>query len=292
VASGIRVAILGPVRAWRDQAELDIGPPQQRAVLGLLALHDEKPVSADELTDALWGDRMPSGARGTIRTYVYKLRQILGKDMLVSSRWGYMLAPDVAHVDLSDFCRLVEQARLLRAEGRLAVAAERTDEALALWQGPALAGVQGRYLDEQRAWLDELRLKAVEDRFDAAVELGRHAQVIAELTAAVAAQPFRERMRELLMLTLYRSGRQADALASYRDLRILLSQELGIDPGASLQSMHQRILQSDPALMAVPAAARPAAAPRVPSSVYHTARRHRCQSIGGTSSAQSYRRRR
>lgn len=223
MVTGIRLAILGPVRAWRGDAELDVGPLQQRAMLALLALHGGEPVSAEELIDALWLDEAPRSARGTVRTYVYKLRGILGKAALESSGSGYALAAGVVSVDLRVFCDLLGQARLLRAEGRLAEAAGCLDRALALWQGRALGGVPDRYADKQCGWLDELRLEALESRFSVAVALGRHAEVIADLTAAVAAHPFRERMRELLMLALYRSGRQADALASYQDLRMLLS---------------------------------------------------------------------
>ncbi len=133
---------------------------------------------------------------------------------------------------------LADQASALRASGALDPAAQRLREAMALWRGRALAGAHGHYVARQHGWLDELRLGVLEERFSVARALGRHAEVVAELTGVVAAEPFRERMRELLMLALYRSGRQTDVLASYRQLRAMLHHEIGLDPAPALQQGH------------------------------------------------------
>jgi DNA-binding SARP family transcriptional activator len=252
IVTGMQLTILGPVRAWRGEAELDLGPPQQRGALAFLALNAGKPVSAPELISALWADQAPPGARGTVRTYVYKLRQNLGREALESSSSGYTLAAGAARVDLDDFCQLADEARAMRARGARGAAAQRLGQALALWRGQALAGARGHYVDKQRGWLNELRLTVLEERFSLALDLGRHAEVIAELTKVVTAEPFRERMRELLMVALYRSGRQADALASYRDLRTILRREAGLDPAPALQQVHDQILQADPELLTLP----------------------------------------
>ncbi|MGD0699039.1 MAG: BTAD domain-containing putative transcriptional regulator [Trebonia sp.] len=245
----IRLALLGPVRAWRDGIELDIGSPQQRALLALFALRGGESMTWEQLSDALWADEAPPSAATTIRTYVYKLRRVLGAEVLASSPGGYSLAAGSVNVDLAWFCRLVEEARALRDEGNLEQAGLRLDGAKSLWRGTALAGAHGHYVAAKRRWLEELRLGALEERFSAALELDEHAVLLAELAEAVAAHPLRERMRESLMLALYRAGRQAEALGAYQELRLLLRDELGIDPGTQLQSLYQRILRADPALL-------------------------------------------
>jgi DNA-binding SARP family transcriptional activator len=285
-----RLTILGPVRAWLGGDEVDLGPPQQRGALGFLALNAGQPVSAGELIDALWGEQMPPGTPGMFRTYVYKLRQALGYEALKSSSAGYALAAGAVRIDLDGFCRLADQASALRASGALDPAAQRLREAMALWRGRALTGAHGHYVARQHGWLDELRMGVLEERFSVARALGRQAKVVAELTGVVAAEPFRELMRELLMLALYRSGRQTDALASYRQLRAMLHHEVGLDPASALQQVHHRILQADLALLTPPPApARSTPAPtqpahRNPACVAETVRRgarrraaHRCR---------------
>jgi DNA-binding SARP family transcriptional activator len=267
----------GPGVARRRRA----GPRSTAAAgaLGFLALNAGQPVSAGELIDALWREQMPPSAPGTVRTYVYKLRQALGYEALESSSAGYALAAGAARTDLDDFCQLEDQASALGASGALDPAAQRLREAMALWQGRALAGARGHYVDKQRGWLDELRLGVLEERFSVALALGRHAEVVAELTAVVAAEPF----RELLMLALYRSGRQTDALASYRQLRAMVHHEIGLDPAAFPQQVHDRILRADLALLTPPPApARTTPAPiqparRNPACVAETVRRRGAQ---------------
>jgi DNA-binding SARP family transcriptional activator len=235
-------------------------------VLGLLALREGETVTTDEIIDALWGEAVPRGARGTVRTYVYRLRRALGtasdgKTVPESATGGYMLPAGAVSTDLSAFCDWLEQARILRSEGNLSSAAELLGKALLLWHGTALAGIPGSYVQEQRAWLEQLRLGAQEERFGVDLDRGQHTAVAADLTAAVAAHPLRERLRELLMLALYRSGRQAEALAVYRDFRALLVSDLGIEPGQGLQLLNEGILRSDPERTGVPAVPHPRQGP-------------------------------
>jgi DNA-binding SARP family transcriptional activator len=258
MASGFSFAVLGPVRAWRDGEEVDPGSPQLRAVLAVLLLRAGSYVSAEELVDALWSDDPPKSAIGTIRTYVHRLRRMLGgEELLRSSGSGYVLAPPGDGLDVSRFKRLAEQAGRARAEGDVASAAKHLGDALALWDGTPLAGIAGRFAETQRALLEETRLSAVEDHVEDNLALGKHAAVIPDLAALAGEYPYRERLRELLMLALYRAGRQAEALAVFDEVRQLFGTELGIDPGPNLRDLHLRILNADPDLMAMPAATAP-----------------------------------
>jgi DNA-binding SARP family transcriptional activator/Tfp pilus assembly protein PilF len=254
MASGFSFAVLGPVRAWRDGEELDPGSPQLRAVLAVLLLRAGSYVSAEELIDALWSDDPPKTAMGTIRTYVHRLRRLLGREeLLLSSGRGYVLASPGDALDVSRFRRLAEQAGRARAEGDVASAANYLSDGLALWNGIPLAGIAGRFAETQRALLEETRLNAAEDLAEDNLALGKHAAEIAELAALACEYPYRERLRELHMLALYRAGRQAEALAVFDQVRQRFGTELGIDPGPKLQDLHLRILNADPALMDMPA---------------------------------------
>ncbi len=246
--------LLDSVRAWSDGIELDLGSPQQCATLALLLLNEGRPVSTDELIHALWGESAPKGARGTLRTYIYRLRRVLlGRDedaIIESTTNGYVLRVDPKAVDLGLFRLLVAEARIARDRGDRAEAVDRFWDALALWQGTPLAGIHGSYVDEWRARLDQVRIAALEELLELQLDLGRHSDVIEEVLAALAVEPLRERLRELLMLALYRSGRQAEALVVYEQARKLARTELRGEPGRGLQELHQRILRSDPDLLA------------------------------------------
>ncbi|MBB5139218.1 DNA-binding SARP family transcriptional activator/RecA/RadA recombinase [Thermocatellispora tengchongensis] len=251
------------MRAWRDGLELDTGSPQQRATLALLLLREGRPVSLDEIIDALWGEATPKGAQATARTYIYRIRRALahpkaGGEVVVSSGGGYALPAENVTVDLWSSRRHVALAREARERGDTGHLAKLLGEALACWTGRPLAGAHGWYVDQQRAELDRFKLTILEERLAADLDLGRHSEVIGELTDAVSADPLRESLRELLMLALYRSGRQAEALAAFDDVRRKLGDELGIDPGPGLRTLHERILRADPELLGPPqAAARP-----------------------------------
>ncbi|MER6465549.1 BTAD domain-containing putative transcriptional regulator [Streptomyces sp. NPDC001288] len=257
----LRFSVLGPVRAWREGQPLSTGSPQQRALLAALLLREGRTATAAELIDALWGPEPPSQALAAVRTYASRLRKILDPGVLVSESGGYAVRGlGEGALDLAVVQELAGEAEKARGAGDLGRARELLGRALSRWDGEALAGVPGPYADAHRVRLDEWRLQLLESRLDMDLEQGCHAEAVSELTALTAAHPLRERLRELLMLALYRSGRQAEALAVYADTRRLLSEELGVDPRPGLRDLQQRILQADPALAepSSPAAEAPA----------------------------------
>ncbi|MBG0854505.1 tetratricopeptide repeat protein [Streptomyces spinoverrucosus] len=265
----LRFGVLGPVRAWRGDEPLATGSPQQRALLAALLLREGRTATAAQLIDALWGEEPPSQALAAVRTYASRLRKALDPEVLVSESGGYAIrSVGDGALDLAVAQELAADAEKARAAGDLGRARELLGRALALWDGEALAGVPGPYADTQRVRLEEWRLQLLESRLDMDLEQGRHAEAVSELTALTAAHPLRERLRELLMLALYRSGRQAEALAVYADTRRLLADELGVDPRPGLRELQQRILTADPGL-AEPSApvAEPAAPPVRPAQL-------------------------
>ncbi|MFF1354096.1 BTAD domain-containing putative transcriptional regulator [Streptomyces sp. NPDC058297] len=267
--AGLRFSVLGPVRAWRGDELLTTGSPQQRALLAALLLREGRTATAAELIDALWGDEPPSQALAAVRTYASRLRKILDPGVLVSESGGYAIRSVSGDaLDLAAAEALRSDAEKARGAGDLCKARELVNRALALWDGEPLANIPGPYAETQRARLEEWRLGLLESRLDMDLEQGCHAEAVSELTALTAAHPLRERLRELLMLALYRSGRQAEALAVYADTRRLLADELGVDPRPGLAELQQRILQADPAL-AEPSAptTEPSAAPLRPAQL-------------------------
>nr|WP_149825183.1 BTAD domain-containing putative transcriptional regulator [Streptomyces tailanensis] len=262
--------MLGPVRAWRGPEPLPTGSPQQRALLAALLLREGRTATASELIDALWGDEPPSQALAAVRTYASRLRKILSADVLVSESGGYAIRSLAGGaLDLAVAQDLAADAEKAKNSGDLCHARHLLKKALALWDGEVLASLPGPYAETQRTRLDEWRLQLIETRLDMDLEQGCHAEAVSELTALTAAHPLRERLRELLMLALYRSGRQAEALAVYADTRRLLADELGVDPRPGLRELQQRILQADPALAepSAPLAPEPAATPVRPAQL-------------------------
>ncbi|MBO0821377.1 MAG: winged helix-turn-helix domain-containing protein, partial [Nocardiopsaceae bacterium] len=263
------MGVLGPVTAWRDGDEISAGQPRQLAVLGLLASRANRVVSRGELVDAIWGDEPPASAEGGVYTYVARLRRILEPDrprgsaergrrtrarVLVSGGGGYMLRLPPDGLDAHEFEQSLAAARRQRAGGDLAGALAAVDTALSLWRGIAFTGVPGPFAEAERQRLDELRTAAAEERADLMLALGRPAEVIPGLTTLTAQHPLRERARGLLMIALYRCGRQAEALQVFYDIRDRLGEDLGIDPGGELNQIHQRLLAMDPALDGPPPA--------------------------------------
>ncbi|MGW3461121.1 BTAD domain-containing putative transcriptional regulator, partial [Streptomyces olivaceoviridis] len=245
----LRFGVLGPVRAWHGEEALSTGSPQQRALLAALLLREGRTATAAELIDALWGPEPPSQALAAVRTYASRLRKVLSHGVLISESGGYAIRGlREGALDLAVAQDLAAEAEKARGTGELGRARALLNQALDLWDGEPLAGVPGPYAEAQRARLEEWRLGLLETRLDLDLEQGCHAEAVSELTALTAAHPLRERLRELLMLALYRSGRQAEALAVYADTRRLLSEELGVDPRPGLSELQQRILQADPAL--------------------------------------------
>lgn len=251
--SALRFELLGPVRVWWGDVEVNIGTPQQRAVLGLLLLRPGFVVQADQLVSSIWGMNAPPAAGGMVRSYVSRLRRVLREvepmPPIRSASGGYVLDVDSAVVDVARFERGIDAARRAHRVGDVENEAAELMAALALWQGTPLAGVRGEYADNERTRLEELQLSAIEDLAAADLDLGRHAEAASALVPIVIAQPLRERARELLMLALYRAGRKAEALKLFQETRQLLADDLGLDPGPDLQEMQRRILTSDPALM-------------------------------------------
>jgi DNA-binding SARP family transcriptional activator len=248
----VRFEVLGPVRGWAGEAELELGSPQQRAVLAMLLLAQGRQVSVTSLTDGLWGDRVPRAAVGTIRTYISRLRGRLGRvaggrsvELIQSVGDGYVLSPGQIYLDLTQFEDWLGEARAAWRNKETKRAAALLGDALFLWRGAALAGVPGPYAESRRVRLGELHMGATEQKLAVDIALGQCLAVIPELQAMLADHPFRERLSELLMVALYLSGRQADALAVFDEVRRRLGTELGIDPGPGLQRLHQRILRAD-----------------------------------------------
>lgn len=256
VEGGLRFAVLGPVRAWRDGRELDLGTPLQRSILGMLLLREGRAVTPNEMIDAVWGEEAPPRALGALRTYVSRLRTVLEPDrparsrpeLLTSIGRGYALRLPSDALDLIRFERGLADAEAARKGGRLREAAEGLRAALALFEGEPLAGTVGPYAEHQRDRLIERRLSVVETLMDMDLELGNHAKIVSELIALTADHPLREGLRAQLMLALYRCGRQGDALNVFTETREALIDELGIEPGPDLTALHHRILAADPTL--------------------------------------------
>lgn len=264
MAEGLRFEVLGPVRAWRDGTEIDLGSPQQRAILAILLLQAGTTASPEQLISAIWSGAAPRAAVGMVRSYVSRLRRVLPAGVIESVGGGYVLR--AGEVDAAEFHRQLGVAREARRAGDEQAVATALRAALRLWHGTPLAGVNGDYAEAERTRLGQLRLTVIEDLAAADIESGRHVEAAAELADVIAEDPLRERPRELLMLALYRSGRQAEALEIFTQVRHLLHGELGLEPGPDLREMQRRILAADPTLMARVEPA-PAPPPRLPTQL-------------------------
>jgi len=237
--------ILGPLEVLSDGRALDLGGPKQRAVLAMLLVEANRVVSSDRLIEALWEGQPPATARKALQVYVARFRKLLGKERLQTMAPGYLLRVEEGELDLDRF-------RRLREEGKLS-------EALSLWRGPPLSDFRyQRFAQAEIARLEEFRLACLEERIEHDLARGHHAELVGELEAIIDEHPLRERLRIQLMLALYRSGRQADALEAYQAARRALTEELGIEPGRPLRELHQAILRQDAGLDFA-AAAEPAA---------------------------------
>ncbi|MDB5063935.1 MAG: hypothetical protein JWM18_369, partial [Chloroflexi bacterium] len=258
--------ILGPVEVVTVEGPLALGGPKQRALLGVLLLNRGRAVSTDRLTAALWGDEPPGTAVNILQGHVGDLRRLLDREALLTRPPGYLLQAEDGRIDAGRFERLAcEGRRLLASEP--ATAALRLREALALWRGPVLSDIAYPRVPAEITRLEELRLATLEDRVDADLALGAHAELAAELAALRLVHPGRERLCGQLMLALYRSGRQEEALAAYQELRHRLREDLGIDPSPQLQRLERAILRQEPPLL-LPS---PAVAAPPPAAVVATA---------------------
>jgi DNA-binding SARP family transcriptional activator len=237
--------LLGPLEVSEHERPLALGGVKQRSLLAVLLLHANELVSSDVLIDRLWGATPPATAGKSVQVYVSRLRKALGHGRLVTHGRGYVLHVEPFELDLTRFERLADEARRAAPE----IAARKLGEALALWRGPALADLAYEsFAQAEIARLEELRLTVLEQRIDADLACGRHAKLVGELEALVARHPLRERFRGQLMLALYRSARQAEALDAYRAGRRELREELGLEPSADLRQLEQAILRQDPEL--------------------------------------------
>lgn len=252
--------VLGPVEVVREHRPLALGGPKQRAILAMLVIHANEVVSADRLADVLWGVTPPADPGSVIQVYVSNLRKLLEPErpvaappeILLTRRPGYLLRVDADQVDALRFCALIADARHALAAHAPAQAADILRQALGLWRGRALADVADHpFAHAHVLRLEEARLGATEDLYDAELVVGRHADAVGELKALVAEYPLRERLRGQLMVALYRSGRQAEALAVYQETRRVLLEQLGIDPSPALQELEQAILNQEPTLAGV-----------------------------------------
>jgi DNA-binding SARP family transcriptional activator/tetratricopeptide (TPR) repeat protein len=268
--NGLRVAVLGPVRAFLEGRELALGPARQRTVFAVLAANASRVVGRDELIEAVWGAAAPSTATGSIYTYISGLRRALepqrspwsAADVLTSGSAGYSLLLDEDGLDAADFVRLRAHAQHRLAETDRAGAVAALDDALGLWHGEAFAGVAGPFVELERQRLADMRLATIEQRARILLDLGGHDDLVAELTGLVHDHPLDESLHELLMQALHRSGRHAESLAAYRSARQTLVRELGVEPGPALRRLHRQILDgtADPADPAPRPARRTAAA--------------------------------
>lgn len=268
---GLRLAVLGTVRAWRDGTQVALGPVRQQAVLAALAMRPGLLVSGEQLLDGVWGDKPPGSGLKVLPSYVYALRRRLDEEgtapadsLIRGERGGYRFADGTVRLDADELAQLSSTARCAMRSGDPASAAERLSEALALCDGEPLAGLPGPYADAERQRLLE-RLRAVRrDRLECLVLLGRLTETLDELAALSAAAPTDEPLAALRMRALHGCDRQAEALNVYEDLRRRLKHELGVDPGAELQRAHQAVLRRADVRLPRPPAAGPAAAPARP----------------------------
>jgi DNA-binding SARP family transcriptional activator/Tol biopolymer transport system component/tRNA A-37 threonylcarbamoyl transferase component Bud32 len=253
--------ILGPLEVSSGDGPLKLGGPKQRAVLAHLILRANHPVPIERLIDGLWGEEPPETAKNTLQTYVYRLRQMLGEDRIASDGGGYVLRAEANEIDAARFEAMVRSAKA-EIEAEPSRAATELTDALALWRGSPLSDLSEEpSLRGEIARLQELHLSATEHRISAEIAMGGRSTVVSELEALTARYPLRERMWANLILALYRLGRQAEALATYQRAREVLADELGAEPSAELQHLHEQILRHDPALGAQEAPKGPAVKP-------------------------------
>ena len=250
----VEFRILGPVEVVNDGRLVALGSLKQRALLVILLLHVNEVVSRERLIDDLWGEQPPETAAASLHTYVSQLRKLLEGNsgepkLLITRAPGYVLKVDPEHVDLRQFELLARRGKSELIADDVNTAASTLAAALALWRGPPLQEFgSAPFALAESLRLQELRISTFEDRIDADLALGAHDRVVGELDTLVAENPYRERLCGQLMLALYRSGRQADALDVYRRTRRRMADELGLEPGPALQELEQAILRHQPTL--------------------------------------------
>ncbi len=245
----MRFSILGPLRINDDPAELTVSAPRQRAMLALFLIHANEVVSTDRILDEVWGADRPASGVKTLHYHISKLREALGSEARLTTRPpGYVLEVEPEELDSFEFAALAEEGNE-RLDSNPRQADVVLKKALALWHGDPLSEfTYSEFAQHEIGRLNELHRAVLADRIEAALDLGGATELIGGLEELVDAHPFDERFRGQLMIALYRSGRQADALEAYREARELLGEELGIEPSAALQALEERILLQDPEL--------------------------------------------
>lgn len=264
MTAGFEFSVLGPLKVFRDGAELHMSANRELAILASLLLNANRVVSVDRLVEAVWAGSAPRSAWRQIAICVSRLRRSLGAGVIETSSPGYLLRAESDRIDWLRFRALVTRARGLAGCGDREDAVLLMREALALWRGNPFEDIRGLRYDVAR--MEESRLEALEACLELEIELGRHHQVIPELLALVAESPFRERVRAQLMLAQYRAGRRAEALRTYQETRRYLLEQIGLEPGPALRRLHDQILRDESALMRPPAH-RPGIAQVVPSQL-------------------------
>jgi DNA-binding SARP family transcriptional activator len=241
----VEFRILGPLQILDGDTPIEITGAKQQAVLTMLILRANEMIGSERLIDELWGEQAPRNATGALYNHVSRLRKALGPDLIARREWGYVLRTPPESIDLRRFEAMVSEAEQLPARQRAA----RLAEALALWRGPPLAGLESEAaLQREIARLEEIRVATIERRIDADLETGRNSDLVGELEMLIAEHPVREHLRWQLILALYRAGRQAEALEVYRETRRVLAEELGLDPSPELRELEKAILRQDPSL--------------------------------------------
>ena len=254
LAAPIEYSILGPLEVSTEGRPASLGGVKQRALLAILLLNANQLVSLDRLIDELWGEQPPPNASDLVDMYISQLRKVLGRrgrrDVLVTQQPGYLIRVGENELDAFRFSALCKDGHQALANGEPAIASVKLREALSLWRGPALADFASESFAEQATdRLHEQQLGALEDRFEADLELGRGGELVPELESAAVDNPLRERLGEQLVLALYQAGRRAEALAAYQGVISRLRDEVGIDPSPSLQHLHDLILRRDATLL-------------------------------------------
>ena len=249
------IRLLGPFEVSVHGASADVGGSKRQALLAMLALAGGRLVEVDALVDGLWGEELPAAPRNALHHHIARLRAAVGEESIVGAADGYALKG--ARVDATRFEELLAETRAALRDGDVPAAADAVAAALALWRGPALQGLTGTaWFGAEARRLETLRVDALEEDFEVRLALGEHRELTPALRSALAGNPFRERLWGQLMLALYRSGRQADALETFQEARRVLADELGLEPGPELRRMQEAILAHDPSIAAVPVARR------------------------------------
>src|SRR3954454_2018288 len=249
----MRVELLGPVRVtFDDSVSVEVRGAKDRALLSLLALNAGRFVPAERLLDELWGEDLPGNSTNALQARVSHLRHLLGAEKVAHRGGGYVLEIDPTDVDILQFDVLLRSVQDALRTGEYADALPQMEAALFMWHGQPLEGIDLTFARSEAMRLAEARLNLLEDYADARLELGQDAQLVGELAQLHAEHPLRERPLRLLMLALYRSGRQAEALAVYQNGKEVLASELGLDPSQELRELERAVLNQDPALEGPP----------------------------------------